>query len=125
MSDPTEDGRRLAEAATPGGWCTDERDPLVVWTIHKDAPGGEIVVARCGLRAADDYPRGENHPAENMAHIAFWSPARALLALSIIEAASVRTLPSFSCLMCGNRKIPTEHYQECPLAAWEYLGSDR
>ena len=79
--------RAIAEKATPGPWRADESDPMVVWTGHEEAIGGLIAIGKCGMVAGDEYPRGVNHPAENMAHIAAWHPARTLAALDVIAAA--------------------------------------
>lgn len=67
--------REIARAATPGPWAADDKG---VFTVDEAGP-----VAWVG----DAYPRGDNHPAENMAHIAAWSPDRALATLDVIEAA--------------------------------------
>lgn len=48
-----------ADAATPGPWHLDD-EHIGVWTSAVDAPGGAI------CEPSDPYPRGLNHPLENM-----------------------------------------------------------
>lgn len=64
-----------ANAATPGPWFLDDERPLTpcVWTGYDEALGAEVaeyLTSRGYIRPGDDYPRGCNHPAENMEFIA-------------------------------------------------------
>lgn len=68
--------RARLEATTPGPWQEPaEDDPgMAVWTIADSCAGGGICVPE------DYYPRGDNHPRENMLFIGHaWEDVRDLL----------------------------------------------
>ena len=67
--------KQRCEKATPGPWWLDTEAPLcpVVFTMADCAEGGEVaeyLVRRGYIKAADEYPRGENRPVESMEFIA-------------------------------------------------------
>ncbi|NUR19371.1 MAG: hypothetical protein HOQ12_07530 [Gemmatimonadaceae bacterium] len=72
---PVEELRALEAKATPGPWAWEARG---VWTEHPDGMGGPILDEPHPRDAAtgtlgyvgDSYPRGINHPSENMQLIA-------------------------------------------------------
>lgn len=75
--------RALAESATPGPWEPTPDDMLSeglgVVTFHPDGMGGPV----CEM--SDPYPRGINHPVENMRFIAACNPLVVLELLYAID----------------------------------------
>lgn len=74
--------RALREKATPGPWKFSDLGMTSVFTMHEDSWGGGVCVPE------DAYPRGGNHPTENMRLIAcVASPERVALIEDVLRAA--------------------------------------
>ena len=75
----------VAEAASPAPWMLDDGKTgyrtMGVWCGHDSGLGGSVA------EPGDRYPRGANHPSENMAHIALNDPTVTQAWCDVVEAA--------------------------------------
>ena len=75
-TDTDRDLRAIAEKATPGPW----------WSNKAGLPNPEYVFSPYGGIGGRLYVVGSSGTKEDRAHIAAWSPDRALAALDVIES---------------------------------------